>query len=108
MQVYAQNEEVFVDIINNCLKFTKAEAQVFGRPVSLEIVSLLIDLIAHITKRSKAMGIEVDLPKFLRVFETLLDILEPSCVFEIWMKLLKQFKETIILNSNFVHEQNSD
>mmetsp|Transcript_10037 Transcript_10037/g.15278 ORF Transcript_10037/g.15278 Transcript_10037/m.15278 type:complete len:265 (+) Transcript_10037:3611-4405(+) len=102
-EVSAQNSDLFIDIINNCLKLI-GEQQ--SKVVSFDQVSLLIDFIHQITAKSKHMGIDVDVPQFIHIFTQLFDLLDDKNQFELWMALMKQFIHTLTLNSNLVQPNN--
>lgn len=68
IEVYVQNSDSFIEIINNCLKYIGTVAKGAQKLVPYDLISLVLDLIAKITKKSKEMRFEVDIPQFLNIF----------------------------------------
>ena len=74
IEVFVQNSDTFIDIINNCLKYIGQESSQ-KKVVPYDLIDLIVDLILKITKKSKEMRFEVDIPQFLNIFNQVLEIM---------------------------------
>jgi len=78
IEVYVQNSDSFIEIINNCLKYISLKIKQDSEKtiIPYDLMALLLELISHITKKSKAMLFDVDIPQFLNIFTQILEILQ--------------------------------
>jgi len=75
MEVYVQNSDAFITLIINCLKYIKINSTA-QKMVPYDLVSLIIDLVQRITKKSKQMQIEIDVSLFINIFQQIFKILQ--------------------------------
>jgi len=85
IEVYVQNSDSFIEIINNCLKYISANARGHMQIIPYDLIALLLDLISKITKKSKAMQFDVDIPQFLNIFAQTIEILQIQNQFDLWL-----------------------
>lgn len=86
-----QNSDSFIEIINNCLKYIGTSAKSAQKLVSYDLITLVLDLISKITKKSKDMRFEVDIPQFLNIFSQIFEILQVQNQYTLWLAAMQQF-----------------
>lgn len=57
--------------------------------VPYDLVSLIIDLVQRITKKSKQMQIEIDVSLFINIFQQIFKILQIQNSFDLWIDTMK-------------------
>ena len=74
--------------------------------VPYDLVSLIIDLVQRITKKSKQMQIEIDVSLFINIFQQIFKILQIQNSFDLWIDTMKQYQNTVMFNNSLITNVN--
>jgi hypothetical protein len=70
--------------------------------VPYHLINLIVQLISKISSKSQAINIAEPIPQFLSIFERIFKIMSVQNQFELWMEIMKQYQQIVILNKDMV------